>query len=229
MNRDAQGNRVIRVRSLLLTCGLFFAAITVAMVWQARFLWDFCYSQFRALSLGNSDLAAEKFGPMLAGSVDRIEISQIGGASGTNMVTLKRHSKVETFKCGPTQILTENEATRFIELWSGMHFDRGYAMFDHYPAFAIRFLWKGRSVLETTLSAHGSSFFAASESGDPFGFLGEQLIGFNRTTPPGLAFVAELQKRFPDSPEWAAIEAQKKRRLSAPAPVNSATPGPPQK
>ena len=190
------------------------------VVWQGQFL----FQQARALILGNSELAAEKYGWMLADSVDTVEISPVlTGQTGTHLVTLRRGSTTETIGCGTTQHLAGEEAKHFMQLWSAMHFHRGYAMVDHQPAFAVRFLWKGKSILETTVSAFGCSFPAPSEFGDPFGLLGEHLIGFNRTIPPGLAFIAELQRRFPDSAEWIKIEERRKLKTAPSASTSGPT------
>ena len=202
MNRDAKGCRVVRLRSLLLASGLLLALVVGTGIWQLPLLRE----QFRGWWLGQAELAAEKYGRMLEDAVNTVEISEVeAGSRATNLVTLVTGSRTRQVKCGSTQKLFADDAQQFVKRWRSMRFHWGLSGMCHEEAFAIRFHKNNKSVLETTVCFKCQNFEIPFPLGDGF-----EYMGFDLASPAGQAFLAEVRRRFPDSPKW--VEMDKKRQ-----------------
>lgn len=206
MNRDAQGRRVVRLRTLLAVGGLFIAVLGGIAIWQ----WPLLRDQPRGWVFGQLELAAEKYGYMLAytHSVDTIEISEIEeGSRATNIVNLVIGSRTTRAKCGAIRRLTGKEADDFVTRWSQMHFNYNFSGMCHEEAFVIRFRKNDKSVLETTVCFKCQNF----EIPIPF-TVGPVYMGFDLTGVADQHFLAEVRRLFSDSPKWVEMDKQRAAR-----------------
>ena len=206
MNRDAQGRRVVRLRTLLALGGLLIGVLGGIGIWQ----WPLLRDQPRGWMFGQLELAAEKYGYMLAytHSVDTIEISEVeNGPRATNSIALVVGSRTLHVKCGPTRQLAGAEAEEFLKRWSWMHFHYNLSGMCHDEAFAIRFRKNDKSALETTICFKCQNFEI------PFPFTAEPVyMGFDLGSPASQAFLAEVRRLFPDSPKWVEMDKQREGR-----------------
>ena len=199
MNRDSQGHRVVRVRTLLIAAWL----VLLATVASGYLLFITRADFFRIQALGTQELNAEKYGWELEYRVDQVEIFEVEtGTNAAGSVTIRIGKEVEKFTCGPKKTLAGAEAKAFMERWSAMHFHRSLAAMCHEPAFVIRFLKHGKPELETTLCFECTNFPLAS-------WLGNSWMGFNARNARGLAFEDHFRHQFPTSPKWAELEEKR--------------------
>lgn len=220
MNRDAQGHRIIRMRTLLISACLLLLA-TVAL---GYFLIITRSDFVRIQALGARELNAQKYGWELEFRVDQIEISEVeSGTNATDNVTIRIGKVAEKHACGPKRNLAGVEAKAFMERWSAMHFHSDYAYMCHEPAFVVRFLNHGQPELETTLCFECSNFPVAS-------WLGNSWMGFNLRNAAGLAFEEHFRKQFPKSTKWADLEVKRLQRQKSlagnPSAANNASNSP---
>ena len=205
MNRDSKGFRTVRLRTLLSVIGAFVLVVLAIGFWQREFLSE----QKRAVILGNFELIAEKYSFSYGDDVDAVEIFEIEqGARIVSTFTLRIGSQVEKHGIGVKKSLSAEETKKFMQRWSRMHFHWGLSGMCHEPGFIVRFLKDGKPVLETTLCFKCQNFEAPSA-------LGPTLMGFEKKSPDGQAFVAHFKGLFPDSQKWAELEKEQKK----PAPV----------
>jgi hypothetical protein len=205
MNRDAQGYRTVRLRTLFKGAGILLLLAVAVGLWQREAL----FQQVRAHFFGNAELVAEKYGRQLVFNVDGVEVFEIEeGAKATNSVSIWIGPLVVKRGYGAKRVLEGAEAKVFMEHWSKMHFHWGLSGMCHDPAFVVRFLKGNGTELETTLC------FACQNFRYPT-LLGEATMGFDSDNAAGRAFIAQVQGLFPDSPKWAELEKSRLQKGKA--------------
>ena len=198
MNRDAQGHRVVRVRTLLAGAAVLLGMALVVGIWKREFV----RAQVQAQMLGNLELVTEKYGLYLRGRVDAVELFEIAEkGKGTNSISISIGLTKEKLDYSAKRNLTGAASETFMNHWSHMHFHWYLSGMCHEPAFAIRFLKNGKPELETTLCLKCQNFLLPD-----FPFYAE--MGFDTTNPTGQAFVAHMKSLFPDSPKWKKAEVK---------------------
>jgi hypothetical protein len=207
MNRDLQGYRTVRLRTLLLCTGIIAVLAVAVGLWKREALQE----QVRAVFLGNAKVASEKYGWKLSARVDAVEIYEIEEASkATNKVTINIGSHTEEHGYGSKRNISEDEAKVFMGLWSKMEFDWELSAACHDPAFVLRFLNHGHPELEITLCFHCQNFQYPS-------LFGTGLMGFSENSPSGQDFLAHMRVLFPESPKWVELaKARKSSKKSEP-------------
>ncbi len=206
MNRDAQGCRTIRLRTLLKWSGLVLLLVVAIGFWKREFL----YQQFRAQLLGNLELSAEKFGSELARKADAVEVFEIDeSGKATNSVSIKIGGRVHNYDVVAGRNLASAEAKAFLERWGYMSFDWRMGGLCHEPAFVVRFLKNGKPELETTLCFMCHNFWIPTLVGRG------THMGFDQNSPSGQEFVAQVRGLFPDSPKWVALDEEENERREA--------------
>ncbi len=196
MNRDVQGHRVVRLRTLLIGAGVLLGIALVVGFWKQEFV----RAQVAAQMLGNLELVAQKYGLYLRDRVDAVEIFEIEeGAKATNTVSIAIGLTKEKHGYSARQNLTGSAAETFMNRWSHMNFNWSLSAMCHEPAFVVRFLKNGKPELETTLCLKCRNFVLPD-----LPFYAE--MGFDTANPAGKAFVAHVQSLFPDSPKWKKAE-----------------------
>lgn len=206
MDRDAQGYRTVRLRTLAIGAGLLLLLAVVVALWKREIL----FQQLRAQALGNMELAAEKYGWQMTQAVEAVEVFEIEESSkATNSVSIRIGVRTERHGYIAKRELTGSEAKAFLERWGKMRFHWGMSGLCHEPAFVVRFLKEDKAELETTLCFMCHNFQIPS-------LLGEATtMGFDQESPAGQAFVAQVKTLFPDSPKWAELEKQKQKKAEA--------------
>jgi hypothetical protein len=126
--------------------------------------------------------------------VDEIEILALGGEVpdgtpdsfhpdvGTRRGTVNRHT------------VRGAEAESLASIWRDIYFDRHFAALCHDPYYALRFRYRGKLILETSICWKCRNVIL------PVGFLGQTEYGFDAKSENGQRLLSTLTQYAPHPP-----------------------------